>query len=236
MQLEILQRLNLARRERAAAILVTATATGEARLVVEKEGFESDPLGDELALRFRSGASGSVTTASGEHYFLTVQLPPPRLVVIGAVHISQALAPMARIAGFDTTIIDPRTAFATDERFPDVTLIAEWPDIVLPDIGLDQFTALVAVTHDPKIDDLPISEALKIGCFYVGALGSRKTHAKRIERLSDGGLDEAMLARIHAPIGLNIGAKSPAEIAVAILAQIVGALRSRGTESREAAT
>lgn len=236
MELKVLERLNEARRERAAAILVTETATGAVRLVVEGEGYETDPLRRDLAARFRSGVSGSVTDDAGASFFLTVQLPPPRLVVIGAVHISQALAPMARIAGFDVTIIDPRTAFATAERFPDVTLIAEWPDEALPKVGVDPFTALVALSHDPKIDDQPLTEALTIGCFYVGALGSRKTHAKRLERLaSERGLDDAVLSRIQAPIGLNIGAKSPAEIAVAILAQIIEALRNRGSEAEEAA-
>jgi xanthine dehydrogenase accessory factor len=235
MDLKILQRLNTARRERAAAILITETDTGSARLVLEKDGYDSDPLHEELAARFRSGASGTVVSESGASYFLTVQLPPPRLVVIGAVHISQAMAPMARIAGFDVTIIDPRTAFATEKRFPDVPLIAEWPDVALPQVGLDAFTGLIALTHDPKIDDEPIAAALKAACFYVGALGSRKTHGKRLERLREAGLDDRLLSRIHAPIGLAIGARSPAEIAVAILAQVIEALRSRGKDAREAA-
>lgn len=235
MDLRILEKLNAARRERHAAILVTETGTGAARLVLEKDGYDTDPLREELAARFRSGASGSVTDASGTSYFLTVQLPPPRLVVIGAVHISQALAPMARVAGFDMTIIDPRTAFATAERFPDVPLIAEWPDVALPTVGLDAFTGLIALSHDPKIDDQPIEAALKAGCFYIGALGSRKTHGKRLERLRERGLDEAALSSIQAPIGLAIGARSPAEIAVAILAQVIAALRSRGKDAREAA-
>jgi xanthine dehydrogenase accessory factor len=235
MDLKILERLNRARRDREAAILVTDTATGAVRLVVEKDGYDADPLREELAARFRSGGSGNVTTATGASYFLTVQLPPPRLVVIGAVHISQALAPMARVAGFDMTIIDPRTAFATAERFPDVPLLAEWPDTALPKVKLDAFTALAALTHDPKIDDEPIAAALRAGCFYVGALGSRKTHGKRLERLRGLGLDDVTLARIHAPIGLTIGAQSPAEIAVAILAQVIGALRSRGKQAQEAA-
>jgi xanthine dehydrogenase accessory factor len=164
-----------------------------------------------------------------------VQLPPPRLVVIGAVHISQALAPIARVAGFDMSIIDPRTAFATAERFPDVPLLAEWPDTALPKVSLDPFTALAALTHDPKIDDEPIAAALRAGCFYVGALGSRKTHSKRLDRLRGLGLDDVTLSRIHAPIGIAIGAQSPAEIAVAILAQVIGALRSRGKQAQEAA-
>jgi xanthine dehydrogenase accessory factor len=235
MDLQILEKLNAARRERNAAILVTETDTGAARLVLENDGYDGDPLRDELASRFRSGASGTVIAESGVSYFLTVQLPPPRLIVIGAVHISQALAPMARIAGFDVTIIDPRTAFATAERFPDVRLIAEWPDVALPRVGIDAFTGLIALTHDPKIDDQPLEAALRAGCFYIGALGSRKTHGKRLERLRAVGLDDMTLSRIHAPIGMAIGARSPAEIAVAVLAQVIEALRSRGKDAREAA-
>jgi xanthine dehydrogenase accessory factor len=170
----------------------------------------------------------------GANLFLTVELPPPRLVVIGAVHISQALAPMAKVAGFDMTVIDPRTAFATAERFPDVPVLAEWPDAALPKVGLDAFTALAALTHDPKIDDLPLTAALAQNCFYVGALGSRKTHARRLDRLREAGVGDAALARIRAPIGVDIAAQSPAEIAVAILAEVIGALRRRGAE-REAA-
>lgn len=234
MKLDILRRLNAARAARQAAILVTETATGEARLVVEAEGYAGDPLAEVLAARFRSGASGSVE-ADGRSLFLTVELPPPRLVLIGAVHISQALAPMARIAGFDPTIIDPRTAFATPERFPDVRLLAEWPADAIPKIGFDAFTAVAALTHDPKVDDGALLAALSAGCFYVGALGSRKTHAKRLERLREAGPGEAGLAAIHAPIGVNISAQSPAEIAVAILAEVIGALRSRGARASEAA-
>lgn len=232
MKLAILQRLNEARHRREAAISVTDLATGHVRAVIESEGFAGDPLREELTARFRSGVSGLVAE---KNVFLTVQLPPPRLVVIGAVHISQALAPMARIAGFDVTIIDPRTAFATPERFPDVPLLAEWPDDAIPKIGLDPFTAVAALTHDPKIDDGALAAALRANCFYVGALGSRKTHGKRVERLRAAGLDEAAVASIRAPIGVAIGAQSPAEIAVAILAEIIGALRSRGAVGREVA-
>ncbi|MCB1486884.1 MAG: XdhC family protein, partial [Bauldia sp.] len=152
-----------------------------------------------------------------------------------AVHISQALAPMARIAGFDMSIIDPRTAFASEERFPDVPLFAEWPDVALPKVGLDRFTALAVVTHDPKIDDGALVAALAAGCFYVGALGSRKTHAKRLERLRAAGVADAALETIRAPIGLAIGAQSPAEIAVSILAQVIEALRRRGMANEAAA-
>jgi xanthine dehydrogenase accessory factor len=154
-----------------------------------------------------------------------------RLVVIGAVHISQALAPMAKDLDLDVTIIDPRTAFATPERFPDAPVLAEWPDAVLPEIGIDQYTAVVALTHDPKIDDPALTAALRSKCFYIGALGSRKTHERRVQRLTASGFTEADLARIHAPIGLDIGAVSPAEIAISILAEIVASLRKERRRS-----
>ncbi len=235
MDLALLQSLNAARAAREAAILVTDAASGAVRLVVEKNGYADDPLAAELMLRFRSGKSGTVLTPEGAPVFLTVHLPPPRLIVIGAVHISQALAPMAKIAGFDMTIVDPRTAFATPERFPHVALVAEWPEVALPRLGLDAFTGLAALTHDPRIDDYALAAALHAGCFYVGALGSRNTHAKRLERLSTLDFDNDALGRIHAPIGLAIGAQSPAEIAVSILAEVIGALRHRGVAGKEAA-
>src|SRR5205809_4624447 len=156
--------------------------------------------------------------------FLAVHVPPKQLVVTGAVHISQALAPIARLLGYDVTIVDPRTAFASIERFPDVKVLAEWPDTALPPLGIDHYTAFVALTHDPKIDDPALTHALSRDCFYIGALGSRKTHARRIERLKAQGLSDADISRIHAPIGLDIGAVSPAEIAVAIMAQITECL------------
>jgi len=153
-------------------------------------------------------------------------LPPVRAVVIGAVHISQAFAPLARVTGLDVTIVDPRTAFATPERFPDVPVLAEWPDAALARLGLDRYTALLALTHDPKIDDPALDAALRSPAFYVGALGSKKTHARRVERLAGAGFGEGDIARIHAPIGLDIGAVSPAEIALSILAEIVATLRA----------
>ena len=223
MRLAILEALNAERLARRAAALVTPLKGGEVRLVKASD-VASDPLGEEIAARFRSGQSGIVETPQGE-VFLTISVPPPRLVVIGAVHITQALAPMAAIAGFDVTIIDPRTAFATPERFPDATLVADWPEDVLKKRPFDAYTALAAVTHDPKIDDIPIIAALKAGSFYVGALGSRKTHAKRVDRLTAAGVSAEDIARIKAPIGLDIGGRSPAEIAVSVLAQVIAALR-----------
>ena len=161
-----------------------------------------------------------------------MHVPPPQLVVTGAVHISQALAPIARLLGYHVTIVDPRTAFASSERFPDVTVIAQWPDEALPALGIDRYTAFVALTHDPKIDDPALRHALARDCFYIGALGSKKTHGRRIERLKGDGMTETALARIHAPIGLDIGAVSPAEIAVAIMGEITARLPTIPGEAR----
>lgn len=223
MRLNILSALNAERAARRAAIVVTDIACGEQRLVKAAE-IEGDPLADMLQRRLRSGKSGMEETPQGR-VFLTVHVPAPRLVITGAVHIAQGLAPMAKLLGYDVTIVDPRTAFATPERFPDVTVLAQWPDQALPPLGIDRYTAFVALTHDPKIDDPALLHALSCECFYIGALGSKKTHARRVERLKAQGITDEQLARIHAPIGLSIGAVSPPEIAVAILAQITARLR-----------
>lgn len=224
MEKALLSDINTARANRRAVILVRNLTSGEGRLIFPDSLEENDPLAVAAKARFRSGKSGRVIIGEQE-FFLNVDLPAPRIVVIGAVHISQALVPMVRECGFDLTIIDPRTAFATPDRFPSVELLPEWPQDVLTDEMIDRYTALVAVTHDPKIDDFALETALRSGCFYVGALGSRKTHGSRLDRLKSNGISEAQLARIDAPIGLDIGAASPAEIAVAILGQIICALR-----------
>lgn len=223
MELSILAALNAERQARRAAVLVSDLSTGKQRLV-KQAAIAGDPLAELLERQLRSGKSGMVE-AEGQSWFLTVQAPHPRVVVTGAVHISQAMAPMARALDLDLVVIDPRTAFATPERFPGVTLLAEWPEEALPRIGLDAYTAFVALTHDPKIDDPGLVAALRSDCFYVGALGSRKTHGKRLERLAAAGFKAADVDRIHAPVGLDIGAVSPAEIALSILAEIVAALR-----------
>ncbi|WP_186416716.1 XdhC family protein [Bosea sp. CS1GBMeth4] len=223
MDLPLLSALNAERAARRACVLVTELGSGEQRLVREAD-LGGDPLAELLEKQLRSGKSGTVET-DGTAYFLTVQAPPPRLVVTGAVHISQALAPMAKLLDLDVAIIDPRTAFATQERFPEVTLLAQWPEEALRQLPFDAYTAFVALTHDPKIDDPALQAALRSDCFYIGALGSRKTHGKRLERLAAAGFGEADAKRIHAPIGLDIGAVSPAEIALAILGEIVQALR-----------
>ena len=204
-------------------MLVTDIASGEQRLVEENDA-PSDILAQGILDRIRQGKSGNFEF-EGRAYFLTALVPPVKVLAIGAVHISQALAPMARGLDLDMTIVDPRTAFATPERFPDVQVLAEWPDEALPRLGLDRYTALLALTHDPKIDDPALTAALQAECFYIGALGSRKTHARRVERLAAQGFSDADFARIHAPIGLDIGAVSPAEIAVSILGEIIATLR-----------
>jgi xanthine dehydrogenase accessory factor len=224
MRLDILKTLNEERAARRAAIVVTNQDSGAQRLVTAKN-VAGDPLRQVLEKHLRSGKSGIEDTPEGK-VFLTVHVPSPKLVITGAVHISQALAPMGQILGYDVTIVDPRTAFASVERFPDIKVIAEWPDVALPPLGIDKYTAFVALTHDPKIDDPGLTIALKSDCFYIGALGSRKTHARRVARLKDErGFTENEIGRIHSPIGLDINAVSPAEIAVAIMAEITARLR-----------
>ena len=225
MKLDVLHDLNAERTARRAAVLVTDTASGAQRLVKAAQ-VKTDALKDVLEKRLRMAKSGMEDTPQGR-VFLTVYVPSPKLVITGAVHISQALAPIARLLGYDVTIVDPRTAFASIERFPDVKVIAEWPDVALPPLSIDHYTAFVALTHDPKIDDPALEHALARECFYIGALGSRKTHAKRVERLKQAGISEADLARIYAPIGLDIEAVSPAEIAVAIMGEITQVLRQK---------
>jgi xanthine dehydrogenase accessory factor len=221
----LLRKLNAERAARRAVVHLTDLGDGRDRVVREGDSV-AGPLGEAIASALRSGKSGLVE-AEGRAFFLNVHLPPARIVIVGAVHISQALAQMAGVAGFDLSIIDPRTAFATEERFAGVDMIADWPEDALNRRPLDAYTALVALTHDPKIDDVPLSRALAAGCFYVGALGSRKTHARRVERLTALGHAETEISRISAPVGLDIGAASPAEIAVAILADIIQHLRRR---------
>lgn len=159
--------------------------------------------------------------------FVAVHNPPLRLLVVGAVHIAQALVPMARISGYDPVVIDPREAFASDSRFPGETLVTDWPDEAVAQTGLDARTALVLLTHDPKLDDPALHAALRSEAFYIGALGSVRTHGQRVARLREAGFTDAEIARIHGPIGLDIGAADPAEIAVAVLAQMTAVLRGK---------
>jgi xanthine dehydrogenase accessory factor len=233
LKLDVLHTLNAERAARRAVVLITNVENGAQR-VVKAGDVGKDALRDVLEKRLRMAKSGMEDTAQGR-VFLTVYVPSPKLLITGAVHISQTLAPMGQLLGFDVTIVDPRTAFASIERFPDVKVIAEWPDVALPPLNIDQYTAFVALTHDPKIDDPALKHALSRDCFYIGALGSKKTHARRVARLKEAGLTDRDIARIHAPIGLPIGAVSPGEIALAIMAEITQALRVKADKELEAA-
>jgi xanthine dehydrogenase accessory factor len=178
-----------------------------------------------IKTRFHSDKSGF----EGD-IFVGIHNPPLKLIVVGAVHIAQSLIPMAAMAGYDVTLMDPRAAFASQIRFPGQKICDDWPDEALRDIGPDARTAVVTLSHDPKIDDPAILETLKSDAFYLGCLGSRKTHAKRVARLEAANIQAEQIARIHAPVGLDIGAKSPAEIALSVLAEITAILHSRGKD------
>jgi xanthine dehydrogenase accessory factor len=218
-------------RDRAAkrpTVLVTDLDGNDERLIYPREpatlaGF-APAVAEAIAKAALADKSG-VVEDGGRRYFLNVYNPPLRMIVVGAVHIAQPLARMAALAGYEVVIVDPRRAFATAERFPGVTLIGDWPDDALTELAPDVRTAVVTLTHDPKIDDPALTMALKSPAFYVGALGSRKTHAARLKRLEMAGFDSRALARVNGPVGLAIGARSPAEIAVSILAQVTQALR-----------
>ena len=223
-----LARLIAAQRGRWPLMVVTRLADG-AQCVLDADACDGElPLSNEHLAAARSLLSSgrSKPLGDGDTLFARAYVPPPRLLIVGAVHIAQALAPMAHAAGFEVIVIDPRGAFASAERFPGIQLAAEWPDEALARLGLDAATALVALSHDPKLDDPALELALPSPAFYIGALGSRRTHEKRLQRLRAGGLD-AFVSRIHAPIGLDLGGRSPAEIAVAILAEVIQ-VRYRG--------
>jgi len=215
--------LKRARDAQRAVVLATVLATGESRLVYPDEG-GADALTQAARVQARRDESATVDVG-GASWFLTVFNPPLDLAIIGAVHIAQPLARMGALADYAVRIIDPRTAFATAERFPGVTLSHQWPDEALTAAPLTPRSAIVALTHDPKLDDPALAMALQSPAFYIGALGSRTTHARRLERLKAQGFSDSQLARIHGPIGLNIGARSPAEIAVAILGEMTALLR-----------
>jgi xanthine dehydrogenase accessory factor len=226
MRSQIASEIIAARAARRPVALLTWLDSGEQRLVGAGQAGEAPELAADIAEAFRLDRSGTVDTARGE-VFIRVYAPPVRLIIIGAVHAAQFLVPMGRMLGHEVLIIDPRTAFATAERFPDAAILAEWPDEAIGRVGLDARTALVALTHDAKIDDIALKLALASEAFYIGALGSSRTHAKRIARLKAEGLTETALARIHGPVGLSIGAQGPAEIALSILGQITAALRGK---------
>lgn len=223
-----LARIAEAQRLRQPLLVVTRLGDG-AQCLVDAASCSGDLSLSPAELAAARGALGSgrsMSLAGVEGLFARAYVPPPRLLIVGAVHIAQALAPMAAAAGFEVVVIDPRGAFASAQRFPGVQLSDEWPDEALGRLGLDPATALVALSHDPKLDDPALELALPSQVFYIGALGSRRTHDKRLERLRAVGL-EAWLGRIHSPVGLDLGGRSPAEIAVAILAEVIQ-VRYRG--------
>jgi xanthine dehydrogenase accessory factor len=219
----LLKEIIAAKQQRQAVAVITDLASGAQRMVARADIAE-DPLQQILETGFRFDRSGVHSTAQGE-VFVTIHNPALHLVIIGAVLIAQSIIPMAQLAGYDVSVIDPRGAFATDARFPNVKLYADWPQDVLPQLNLDHRTAFMALTHDPKIDDPALHVALKSNVFYIGALGSKKTQLSRRERLLADGFSEAELARIHGPIGMAIGAVGAAEIAFSIMAEMTHSLR-----------
>ena len=224
----LLKELNTARANKERICLARNLATHESQLIRLGDHKLADALHEAVAEAHRQDRSKAVEI-DGTRWFLQIFNPPLRLVVVGAVHISQALAPMAKAAGYDVTIIDPRRAFASAARFPDIKLIDDWPDDAMAALAPDRRTAVVTLTHDPKIDDPALDEALKTDAFYIAALGSRRTHASRVQRLSEAGHSTDAIARIHGPAGLDINAITPAEIAVSVMAEMTQALRRKIT-------
>lgn len=224
MKAALLNQLLADREAKRPVVVATRLASGEARLIYPNDGGD-DPL-LEAARRAARADKGGVVESEEGRVFLNVFNPPLRLIVVGAVHIAQPLTRMAVLAGYDVTVIDPRRAFASTDRFPGVSLSHDWPDEAMAALKPDRRTAVVTLTHDPKLDDPALAEALNSEAFYIGALGSNRTHDRRKDRLAAEGVPAEQMARIHGPVGLNIGAKSPAEIAVSILAEITSALRN----------
>lgn len=212
MPLQLLEALVAARAARRPVAYEVAVEGGHRAILTSAE--------PRVATRFRRDQSGLE-----DDVFIGIHNPPLRLVIVGAVHIAQALLPMARLAGYDPVLIDPRPAFAAEARFPGEQIIEDWPDEALKAAGLDARTAVVTLTHDPKLDDPAISQALRSDVFYLGCLGSTRTHAKRVARLTEAGFNPEDIARIHGPVGLRIGAMGPGEIALSILAEITERLR-----------
>ena len=225
MRLQLLEELLTAERTGVPTALVTDMETG-AQSLVSKTGGQGDlTLDSEVRTRVLQALDDDQSGVLDGSLFVEVWNPKPRLLVVGAVHTAQELVPLARSAGYDVVVIDPRTAFSTSARFPDTTLRHDWPDEAVPALAPDRRTAILTLTHDPKIDDPALVAALRSEAFYIGALGSRRTHAKRIERLKEAGFDDVTLGRIRGPVGLAIGARTPVEIAISIMAEITAVLR-----------
>jgi len=233
MKRTMLDRLLEERSHKRGVALVTAITAGGQSLVSAEETHGDALLPQEVVAAARAALRSdrsSMIEAGGGRYFIRVYNPAPRIAIIGAVHIAQVLAPMAVLAGYEVTVIDPRSAFATEARFPGLNVVTDWPDEALGALRPDSRTAIVTLTHDPKLDDPGLGVALRSEAFYIGALGSARTQATRLTQLRQLGFDAAQLGRIHGPIGLKLGGRSPAEIAIAILAEVTQ-VRHRNAES-----
>lgn len=235
MKTETLKQLLQDKSDKRAVVLITDLDSGAEELVYPYEKFCGSDLHDLASEVAQSDKSRTVEMEDGRRLFLHAFNPALRMIIVGAVHIAQPLSRMATLAGYDVSVVDPRTHFASPDRFPGLTLSHDWPDEALEAFKPDTRTAIVTLTHDPKMDDPALATALRSPAFYIGALGSTRTHAKRVERLKAEGFDESALARIHGPVGLDIGAKSPAEIAVSIMAEVTVALRREPTSAELAA-
>ncbi len=222
-----LERLLADRAAQRPVALATALDNAESQRIDPRAEIDSETPPELLEVARRAVRLDRAETCEvgGREWLVNPYNPPQRMALVGAVHIAQALAPMAAQAGFEVTVIDPRRAFATEARFPDVHLDPRWPDEAFAERAPDTRTAVVTLTHDPKIDDPALAAALESDAFYIGALGSRRTHAARRERLAERGFDESATGRIHAPVGLDLGGRAPAEIAVSVLAEAIGVLR-----------
>ncbi|MEZ4307900.1 MAG: XdhC family protein [Polyangiaceae bacterium] len=227
MKSSLLDQLLRDRRDKRPVVLATTLPTGEQQLLYPHEP-APDGASPALFDAARTAAlrdKSATVDLEGASVFLSPFNPPLRLAIVGAVHVAQPLSQMAALAGFEVTVIDPRAAFSTEERFPGVARVLTWPDKALAELAIDRRTAVVTLTHDPKLDDPALQTALRSDAFYVGCLGSGKTHASRVERLKKRGFTDPEIARLFGPVGLRIGARTPAEIAVSILAQIIEQLR-----------
>ncbi len=235
MKTELLDQLLRDRAAKRQVVVATDMASGDGQLLYPGETPPGDELTDAAARVMMADKSGVVELVDGRKVFLHVHNPPLRMLIVGAVHIAQPLSQMAVLAGYDVAIVDPRREFASPDRFPGVTIIDAWPDDGVDQFAPDRRTAIVTLTHDPKLDDPALIKVLRSDVFYIGCLGSNRTHGKRLERFASEGFGDADFARIHGPVGLDIGAKSPAEIAVSIMAEITEALRRpRMLESKAA--
>ncbi|MDB6086501.1 MAG: xanthine dehydrogenase [Gammaproteobacteria bacterium] len=229
MKLDLLDRFLAAGREGVAAALATDLLTGAQRLITGDGAVGELVLDEADAARVRLALDedrSQLIVTPDRKLFVEVWSPRLRLILVGGVHTAQALVPLARLVSYEVTVVDPRTAFGSPVRFPETRLVNEWPDRAVPELRPDRRTAIVTLTHNPRIDDPALQAGMRSDAFYIGALGSRRTHAERCKRLAGEGFDEAAIRRIRGPVGLAIGALTPAEIALSIMAEITASLRA----------